>query len=478
MVEDKGMIYIPKRAVGRRALLAGAAGSMMALAARVPVHAQPAPPAAPPAPGGPPPAEGNEASAVIDVNRARVAPIPIAIPDFAGPDGASAELGRNIAGVITSDLGNSGLFKPLAPASFIQGNPAPSQTPNFQNWGSIGARALVSGGVAMQGGSIRVEFRLWDVLPQAQIQGTAYTTAQSNWRRIAHIIADVIYQRLLGEKGYFDTQIAYISATGPRDRRTKRLAIMDQDSENNRFLTDGSWLVLTPRFHPTKDEIAFMSYANNRPRVYLFNLQSGHQTVLGDFAGMTFAPRFSPDGSAVIMSVSRDLGSEIVMVELGSRGVRRLTNANSINVSPCFSPDGSQIAFASDRDGDQQIYVMNADGSGVKRISFGHARYGEPVWSPRGDLIAFTRYAGEQSNFAIGVMQPDGMGERTLSEGWLVEGSTFCPNGRVIMFWKETPGGRGAVSSQLMSVDITGFNERIVTTPTAASDPAWSPLGA
>jgi TolB protein len=235
--------------------------------------------------------------------------------------------------------------------------------------------------------------------------------------------------------------------------------------------------VLTPRFHPTRDVIAYMSYTNNRPRVYLFNLTSGRQTLLGDFAGMTFAPRFAPDGNAVIMAVSRDLGSEIVAVELGGRSVRRLTDASSINVSPCYSPDGSQVVFASDRDGDQQIYVMSADGSGARRISFGHARYGEPVWSPRGDLIAFTRYGGGQGNFAIGVMQPNGMGERILAQGWLVEGSTFCPNGRVIMYWEESPGGRGAVSSQLMSVDITGFNKRAVATPMAASDPAWSPLG-
>ena len=462
------MIYIPKPTVGRRALLAGSAA---ALAVRTPVHAQPAPPPAAAAPGN------SAESAVIDVNHARVAPIPIAIPDFAGSDGASAQLGRDIASVITNDLGNSGLFRPLPAASFTEAALPPGGTPNFQNWAAVGARALVSGSAAGQGGNVRVEFRLWDVLPQAQIQGTAYTTAQSNWRRISHIIADVIYERLLGEKGYFDTRIAYVASSGPRDRRTKRLAIMDQDSANNRFLTDGSWLVLTPRFHPSRDEIAYMSYANNRPRVYLFNLTTGRQTLLGDFAGMTFAPRFSPDGSAVIMSVSRDLGSEIVVVELGGRSVRRLTDSSSINVSPCYSPDGSQVVFASDRDGDQQIYVMNADGSGARRISFGHARYGEPVWSPRGDLIAFTRYGGGQGNFAIGVMQPNGMGERTLAQGWLVEGSTFAPNGRVIMFWEETPGGRGAVSSQLMSVDISGFNKRAVATPMAASDPAWSPLG-
>jgi TolB protein len=319
------------------------------------------------------------------------------------------------------------------------------------------------------------------VLPQAQIQGTAYTTSQSNWRRIAHIIADVIYERLLGEKGYFDTRICYIAATGPRDRRTKRLAIMDQDSENNRFLTDGTWLVLTPRFHPTRDEIAFMSYANNRPRVYLFDLQSGRQSVLGEFNGMTLAPRFSPDGSSVIMAVTSGGGSEIVVVDLASRTPRRLTDAGSINVSPCYSPDGSQIVFNSDRDGDQQLYIMGSGGGGAKRISFGQGKYATPVWSPRGDLIAYTRFGGDEGNFNIGVMHPDGSGERILAEGWDVEGPTWAPNGRVMMFESQSraTNARGAgYSSHLVSADITGFNQRIAPTPTDASDPAWSPLGA
>jgi TolB protein len=291
----------------------------------------------------------------------------------------------------------------------------------------------------------------------------------------------VIYERLLGEKGYFDTRICYIAATGPRDRRTKRLAIMDQDSANNRFLTDGSWLVLTPRFHPTRDEIAFMSYANNRPRVYLFNLGSGQQRVLGDFPGMTFAPRFSPDGNSVIMAVSAGGGSDIVSVDLGSHASRRLTNSGAIDVSPCYSPDGSQIVFNSDRGGDQQLYVMGAGGGGARRISFGSGRYATPVWSPRGDLIAFTRFGGEVGNFAIGVMHPDGSGERILSEAFSVEGPTFAPNGRVLMFWRQSAArdSRGSgFSSRLVSIDITGFNERAVETPTDASDPAWSPLAA
>ncbi len=469
------MTGLPILPIGRRLLLTGAAGSAALLAAPGGVRAQAL---APPQSAAGAPAAGQ--SAVIDVNRARTDPIPIAIPALGGGDGASAQLGQDIANVITNDLAHSGLFRPIAPAAFIQG--AQGDVPNFANWKSIGAQALVTGRAeAQSGGQIRVEFRLWDVLPQQQIQGTAYTTSEANWRRIAHIMADVIYERLLGEKGYFDTRIVYIAATGPRGRQTKRLAIMDQDSENNRYLTDGSWLVLTPRFHPTRDEIAFMSYANNRPRVYTFDLGTGQQRVLGDFAGMTFAPRFSPDGNSVIMSVSVGGGSDIVTVDLASRASRRLTNSGAIDVSPCYSPDGSRITFNSDRGGDQQLYVMGADGGGVKRISFGSGRYATPVWSPRGDLIAYTRFGGDLGNFAIGVMHPDGSGERILSESFAVEGPTFAPNGRVLMFWRSTAArdNRGSgYSSRLVSIDITGFNERVVATPTDASDPAWSPLAA
>jgi TolB protein len=457
------MIYPTNAVLRRRSVLAGAAGL---LAAPAPVLSEALAQAA----------SGGGQSAVIDVNRARTAPIPIAIPDLGG-----GQLGSQIAGVISNDLSNSGLFRLIDKSGFIQASASPGDTPNFQNWKPTGAQALVTGNVSGGGGSVRVEFRLWDVLPGTQIQGTAYTTTEANWRRIAHIMADVIYERLLGEKGYFDTRIVYIAATGPRDRRTKRLAIMDQDSANNRVLTDGSWLALTPRFHPSRPIIAFMSYANNRPRVYLFDLSSGRQTQLGDFAGMTFAPRFAPDGSSVIMALSNGSGSDIISVDLGSHASRRLTESGSIDVSPCYSPDGSQIVFASDRGGDQQIYVMSSGGGGARRISFGSGRYATPVWSPRGDLIAFTRYGGDQSNFSIGVMRPDGSGERSLSEGWDVEGPTFAPNGRVLMFYRESrsrDARGGGFGSQLVSVDITGFNERPVSTPTDASDPAWSPLGA
>ncbi len=427
----------------------------------------------------PPPGGAGGGSAVIDENRARTEPIPHAVPALTGSGGDAARIRQEIANVITNNLAHSGLFRPIDPAAFI--NTPTGDTPNFQNWKVIGAQALVTGRVESQGGDkVRVEFRLWDVLPGQQIQGTAYTTTVSNWRRIAHIISDVIYERLLGEKGYFDTRIVYIAGSGPRDRRVKRLAIMDQDGANNRFLTDGSFMALTPRFHPTRDEIAFMSYLNNKPRVYLFNLGSGRQELLGNFDGITLSPRFAPDGSSIIMAQTTSAGGSVILsVGLGGGGARRLTDSGSIDVSPCYSPDGTQIVFNSDRGGDQQLYVMSASGGGVRRISFGQGRYATPVWSPRGDLIAFTRFGG--GSFAIGVMRPDGSGERILSESYYCEGPTFAPNGRVIMFWRETAArdSRGnGFSARLHSIDITGFNERAVGTPTDASDPAWSPLGA
>ena len=458
--------------VGRRGLIAGAAGLLAAPSFAGGAFAQ-----ATPAPAAPAPA-GGQATAEITVDRARTAPIPIAIPDLVAAGGDAAQLGRDIAGVITNNLARCGLFRPIDPAAFIKSGSA-GDVPNFADWKVIGAQALVTGKVDSLGGDkVRVEFRLWDVLPQAQIQGTAYTTTLSNWRRIAHIISDVIYERLLGEKGYFDTRIVYIAGSGPRDRRVKRLAIMDQDGERNQFLTDGRFLALSPRYHPTRDQIAFMSYLDNKPRVYLFDLGTGRQSILGNFQGITLSPRFAPDGNSVIMSETNGPGADIWTVGLHGGRARKLTDTGgAIDVSPCYSPDGTQVVFNSDRGGDQQLYVMGADGSNVRRISFGKARYATPVWSPRGDLIAYTRFGG--STFQIGVMRPDGSGERVLSESYYVEGPTFAPNGRVIMFWRETAArdSRGnGFSSRLVSIDITGFNERVVTTPTDASDPAWSPL--
>lgn len=412
----------------------------------------------------------------VDITRGTVEPLPIAIPEFFGKTPQEIETGRNIADLISTDLERSGLFRPIDRRAFIQQVSALQVQPRFGDWRQINAQALVSGSAqAQRDGRLKVEFRLWDVFGGTQMTGLAYFTAPNNWRRVAHIIADEIYKRITGESGYFDTRVVYISESGPADRRIKRLSIMDQDGANHRFLTDGRALVLTPRFSPTAQEITYLSYTAGQPRVYLYNIDTGQQEILGDFPGMTFAPRFSPDGNKVIMSMAKDGNTEVYSMDLRTRRVQRLTRHPAIDTSPSYAPDGRRIVFNSDRGGTQQLYVMNGDGGGVKRISFGSGRYATPVWSPRGDLIAFTKI--NRGTFSIGVMQPDGKGERILANGFLVEGPTWAPNGRVLMFFREERRrGSSASTARLYSIDLTGHNERQIVTPAGASDPAWSPL--
>ncbi len=419
-------------------------------------------------------ASGPAAALVsLDVTQGNVAPLPIAIPNFIGGSEGDAQLAADISGVVAADLKRSGLFQPLDPASFIEKITRADQVPRFQDWTVINAQALVTGGVTRQpDGRLKAEFRLWDIYAGQQMAGQQFFTSPDNWRRVAHIIADAIYERLTGDTGYFDTRIVYVDESGPKDKRVKRLAIMDQDGANARFLTRGNDLVLTPRFNPSSQEIVYMSYGQDQPRVYLLNIETGQRELVGNFPGMTFAPRFSPDGQKIVMSLEDQGNANIYAMDLRSRKTTRLTNSASIDTSPSYSPDGSQVTFTSDRGGGQQIYVMGGDGSNPTRISFGQGSYSTPVWSPRGDLIAFTRQSA--NGFAIGVMKPDGSGERILTEGFHNEGPTWAPNGRVLMFFRDIPGPTGG--PQLWSIDLTGYNEMRVPTANFASDPAWSPL--
>ena len=411
----------------------------------------------------------------IDINRGTTEPIPIAIPEFAGSTPESTKMGSDLVQVINNNLVRSGLFRIIDPASYVQDAASLQQQPRFGDWRVLNSQALVVGKVEPLGdGQLKVEFRLWDVFSEQQMTGLSYKTAPQNWRRIAHIISDAIYKRITGEDGYFDTRIVYISETGPGTARIKRLAIMDQDGENHKYLTDGKSLVLTPRFSPNSQEILYMSYANKAPRVFLRDLQSGQEESLGRFDGMSFAPRFSDDGNKAVMSIAKGGSTQIFTMDLRSRQLKQLTNTpGAINTSPSFSPDGSRIVFNSDRGGSQQLYVMDAGGGNVQRISFGSGNYGTPVWSPRGDLIAFTKMEG--GTFYIGVMRVDGSGERMLANSFLDEGPTWSPNGRVIMFFRQSRSRGGSGSSRLYSVDLTGANLREVVTPSDASDPAWSP---
>jgi len=417
----------------------------------------------------------NPAKAVleIDVTRGNIEPLPIAVTNFTGTSEKAKSYGRDISKVISNNLARSGLFKPLNQKAFIQKISSFNQAPRFGDWRIVNAQALVTGRISVQSdGRLKAEFRLWDVIGQKQMSGLQFFTTPKNWRRVGHLISDAIYERLTGEKGYFDTRVVFINESGPKSKRIKKLAIMDQDGFNIKFLTSGNALVLTPRFSPSSQEITYMSYAGGRPRVYLYNIETRQREVVGDFPGMTFAPRFSPNGQRVIMSLQRGGNANIYSMDLRSKRTTRLTNTPAIDTSPSYSPNAKQIVFESDRGGSQQIYVMNANGSGQRRISFGKGRYSTPVWSPKGNLIAFTKLLNRK--FLIGVMRPDGSGERILSEGYHNEGPTWSPNGRVIMFFRETRGVTGG--AKLWSVDLTGYNEREIKTPEFASDPAWSPL--
>ncbi len=401
----------------------------------------------------------------IDINQGNVQPLPIAINDFSG------KLGDQIAGVVQSDLKRSGLFAPIDKAAFIQKGLTTDQSPTFTDWTVINAQALIVGRVSPEAdGRLRVEFRLWDTFAGSQLDGQQFYTNPDNWRRVAHIISDAIYERLTGEKGYFDTRIVYVAESGPKNQRVKRLAIMDQDGANVRYLTDGRDLVLTPRFSPNRQEVTYMSFGQGEPKVYLLQLETGQREIVGNFPGMTFSPRFSPDGQKVIMSLQQEGNANIYAMDLRSRATTRLTSTAAIDTSPSFSPDGSRIVFESDRGGRQQLYTMGGDGSNQKRISFGDGAYSTPVWSPRGDLVAFTKQSG--GAFQIGVMRPDGSGERILTSGFHNEGPTWAPNGRVLMFFRDLKGGAGP---QLFSIDLTGYNEQKIPTAGLASDPAWSP---
>jgi len=421
----------------------------------------------------------NVNSLEVTLTQGTIKPTPIAVTEMFSTNISAKKIGKNISMVISDNLERSGLFIPINNKAFIQSVDSLSNQPRFEDWKIIKAQHLVAGKINISDKKISIEFRLYDVFSQKQIIGKKYDTNEKNWRRVAHIISDAIFQRITGEGGYFDTRIVYVAETGPKENRQKRLAIMDQDQANHRFLTDGSYLVLTPRFSPNSQKITYMSYVSaNNPRVYIFDIETGQQEIVGEFPGMTFAPRFSPNGKQIVMSYTDPTvgNSEIFVLDLSTRVSKRITNNSAIDVSASFAPNGNQLVFNSDRTGRRHLYIVDIKGKNLKRISRGRGSYYTPVWSPRGDMIAFTKQEGGQ--FYIGVMEIDGSNERMIAKSFHVEGPTWSPNGRYLMYFKEerTAGDGSGGESSLFSIDLTGYNERKVITPLGGSDPAWSPL--
>jgi TolB protein len=406
------------------------------------------------------------ADIVVNVDQGATQPLPIAIPNFTG-----SEAGARISQVVSADLARSELFRPLDPSSFQEQISDANVQPTFDKWKSISAQALLTGQVVSDAdGRLRVNFRLWDVYAGEQLLGLQFSSTPENWRRVAHKVADAVYEKLTGAPGYFDTRVVFVAESGTRAHPVRRLEIMDQDGANPSYLTDGSVLAFTPRFSSNSQEITYMTLRPTGSTVYLLNIDTGRQEALGHFSGMVFAPRFSPDGRRVAFSVEKDGNTDIYLMDLASHATRRLTTDPSIDTSPSFSPNGEQIVFNSDRGGAPEIYVMNADGSNQHRVSFGSGRYTTPVWSPDGKWIAFTKQEG--SAFHIGVMNPGGGGERLLTTSYLDEGPTWAPNSRVVMYSHQSPGS----GAHMWMVDLSGRAPQPSPFPLQASDPAWSAI--
>jgi TolB protein len=413
------------------------------------------------------------AQLTVTIDRGTVKPLPIAVSPFHGAAEGLAEDGRRIAQVVGANLERSGLFRVVDPRAYIQTPAALAQAgPRFADWRQLDAEALVMGVVRPgDGDAVVVEFRLFDVAAGTELRGLRFTVPRAQWRRVAHKVADEVYTRITGEGGYFDTRIVYVAESGPPTQRVKRLAIMDQDGADHRFLTRGEALVLTPRFAPDGRNVAYLTYAYRTPQVALLDVDSGEERVLGDFPGMTFSPRFSPDGRYLALTLAEGGNSDLYLLDRRSGERRRLTRGGAIDTSPAFDPKGERLVFNSDRGGSPQLYVMDLASGRSERISFGEGRYGSPAWSPRGDRIAFVNQ--KAGDFHIGVMRADGRDARLLTRSYMDEGPRFAPNGRVLAFARTDP-RRG--NTKLQSIDVAGFNLRTLPTPLDASDPDWSPL--
>ena len=409
----------------------------------------------------------------IKITQGVIKPMPVALAQFSALGDSSPAYVDQITSVIMADLVGSGLFREIPKSAHVSANTDFNMPVKFADWRVINADALITGSVNIQGDKLILQFRLFDVFAQKPLgEGLQFQASTGNWRRMAHKISDAVYSRLTGETAYFDSKVVYISEQGPKNARKKRLTIMDYDGANSRFLTDDNDIVLAPRFSPNNEEIVYTSYETGVPKVYLMNVDTLNKRLLDDQPGMTFAPRFSPDGRNIVMSLTNRGNTDIYSIVLDTGRKTRLTSGASIDTAPSYSPDGRQIVFESDRGGRQQIYIMSASGGNPKRISFGKGSYGTPVWSPRGDMIAFTKIS--QGRFHIGVMRTDGSNERLLTASFLDEGPTWSPNGRVIMFFRETAGTNGV--PEIFSVDVTGRNLKRVNTVNHGSDPAWSGL--
>lgn len=400
----------------------------------------------------------------------------VGVPPLSTPDdrktsaGSTASIAWQATQLIAADLGSTAELMPTKPDQKDFYSYPEVTAPSYSKWRAAGVKALVTGFVRAQpDGRLAFGCYVYDVTASRAIGRTGFVVAPEDWRRAAHKCSDLVYAKVTGAPaGLFDTRVAYVAQSGTGDARVKRIAVMDSDGDNHRYLTAGDTLVLTPRLSPSADRIAFVSFLGGQPQIRIADVVSGEQRPLVPNGAISFAPRFSADGKRIVFAMMLGSNSDIYVADGGGGAVRRLTTAPGVDTSPSFSPDGKQVVFESDRSGSQQIYVMDADGSGQRRLSFGGARYASPEWSPDGQWIAFVRRGPD--GLRIGMMKPDGTGERFLTAGPGDEGPSWAPSGTTLLFQRTDAVGR----STLFRVSLAGGEARRVTTPQDGSDPDWS----
>jgi len=385
--------------------------------------------------------------------------IPVAIADFRDESISP----QPIAAIIRADLERSGLFKTVdVPGAFSE-----TTSPVFADLRARQADDFVAGSVnRLADGRLDIRFKLWDVIKGAEIVGQAQAVHPDDARLAAHRIADVVYEKLTGEKGVFATRMAYVTKAG----RRFSLVIADADGESAKVALASPEPIISPAWAPNGRELAYVSFESGKATVRIQDVQAGTRRVLADFKGTNSAPAWSPDGSKLVLSLSRDGGTQLFVINRDGSGVRRIAQSSAIDTEACYSPDGSQIYFVSDRGGGPQVYRMPASGGTAERVTFGGGYNISPAISPDGRTMAYiTRTGGA---FRLSVMDLATGQSQQISEANDDESPAFSPNGKLIVY-----ASRAGGKEVLMTTTLDGkIKTPLLVTLAEVREPTWGPF--
>jgi Periplasmic component of the Tol biopolymer transport system len=400
----------------------------------------------------------------------------VAVPPLSTPDdkptsaGGTLSIAWQASRLIARDLGTTAEIMALPPTQKDYYSYPEVTAPTFSKWRSKGAKILITGFVQARADQ-RITFGCYayDVDKGREVARKGFVVAPDEWQRAAHKCSGLAYTAVTGAPSIFDTRIAYVAESGPAAARVKRLAIVDSDGTNHRYLSAGESMALTPRLSPDGRQIAYVSFLTGTPHVRIRDVDGTNDRALLQPGTLSFAPRFSPDGKRIVFSMTMNGNTDIYSASIDGSAPVRLTTSPGVDTDASFAPDGNRIVFESDRSGSQQLYLMDAhDGSAQRRLTFGGAAYAAPDWSPDGNWIAFTRR--DPGGRRVGVLKRDGSGEQLLSAGPGDEGASWAASSRELVFQRSDPAG----NSSLLRVSLDGSEPRSVVLPQGGSDPDWS----